>query len=127
VTEFLYLKYIKKVCNIYLGPRTRVHNEVRAHRTTKLVFLVVLRCGKGPRTRVHNEVRAHRTTQLVFLVVWRCGGGGGKKLMDQIISQMNNNRLSNSGKPLINRIKLLEDITNLLSMPSNYEIRGDKV
>jgi hypothetical protein len=40
----------------------------------------------------------------------------------EIVSQMNNNRLSNSGKPLINRMKLLKDIDELLSLPSNYEI-----
>jgi hypothetical protein len=41
---------------------------------------------------------------------------------------MNNNRLSTSGKPQINtpgRVKLIEDITKLLSMPSNYEYQED--
>lgn len=44
--------------------------------------------------------------------------------MAEIVSQMNNNRLSNSGKPLINRMELLKDIDVLLSLPSNYEIAG---
>jgi len=41
---------------------------------------------------------------------------------------MNNNRLSTSGKPQINileRVKLIEDITKLLSTPSNYEYQED--
>lgn len=42
--------------------------------------------------------------------------------MASILSQINNNRLSNSGKPVINRMKLIKDISNLLSLPSNYEI-----
>jgi len=46
----------------------------------------------------------------------------GEKLVAEIISQMNNNRLSNSGKPRINRMKLLEGIAKLLSLPSNFEI-----
>ena len=49
----------------------------------------------------------------------------GKKLIDRILDQMNNNRLSTSGKPQINRVKLIEDITKLLSMPSNYEYQED--
>jgi hypothetical protein len=49
----------------------------------------------------------------------------GKKLIDRILDQMNNNRLSRSGKPTIDRVKLIEDITNLLSMPSNYEYQED--
>lgn len=38
---------------------------------------------------------------------------------------MNNNRLTENRKPLTNRVKLLSDITNLLALPSNYEIRED--
>ena len=38
---------------------------------------------------------------------------------------MNSNRLSTSGKPPINRIKLIEDITKFLSKPSNYEYQED--
>lgn len=38
---------------------------------------------------------------------------------------MNNNRLSTSGKPLINRTKLNAGVTKLLSMPSNYKVCED--
>ena len=49
----------------------------------------------------------------------------GQELIDRILSQMNNNRLSTSGQPQIVRVKLIADIINLLSMPSNYEYRDD--
>lgn len=52
----------------------------------------------------------------------------GNNLIDRILDQMNNNRLSTSGKPQINilgRVKLIEDITKLLSTPSNYEYQED--
>jgi hypothetical protein len=45
----------------------------------------------------------------------------GSELIERICSQMNNNRLSTSGKPKIDRPALIADITNLLSKPSNYE------
>lgn len=43
----------------------------------------------------------------------------GKKLIDQITNQMNNNRLTTSGKPSIDRDKLLKEIENFLAQPSN--------
>lgn len=46
----------------------------------------------------------------------------GKKWLADILSKMNNNRWSNSGKPVMDRMKLLEDIANLLSLPCNYVI-----
>lgn len=56
----------------------------------------------------------------------------GKKLIERILAQMNLNRLSNrpgkseSGKSEVTkdgRAELLSGITNLLSLPSNYEYR----
>lgn len=38
---------------------------------------------------------------------------------------MNNNRLTENSKPQTNRDKLISDITNLLALPSNYELRAD--
>jgi hypothetical protein len=38
---------------------------------------------------------------------------------------MNNNRLTTSGKPVVNRDKLLKEIENLLALPSNYRHEGD--
>jgi hypothetical protein len=45
----------------------------------------------------------------------------GKELIERIYGQMNNNRLSTSGKPIIERSALLADIGYFLSRPSNYE------
>lgn len=49
----------------------------------------------------------------------------GKKLIEQILSQMNSNRLSTSGKliPKIDRDLLLSDIAKFLTKSSNYEYR----
>jgi len=49
----------------------------------------------------------------------------GKKLIDKITNQMNNNRLTTSGKPVVNRDKLLKEIENLLALPSNFRHEGD--
>lgn len=54
----------------------------------------------------------------------------GKKLMDLIASQMNNNRLSTKGgvaARLPNRAFLLTSIERLLSGPSNCEVREGKI
>ena len=45
----------------------------------------------------------------------------GKELIDRICNQMNNNRLYTSIKPQINRTALLANMTNILSMPSNFD------
>lgn len=55
----------------------------------------------------------------------------GNALVDRILSQMNNNRLSNSpngeeGGSLVNRDQLQTDISELLSRSSNYEVRDGK-
>jgi hypothetical protein len=51
----------------------------------------------------------------------------GVKLIDLILSQMNNNRLStNSSQPAIDRALLLAEITKLLSGPSNFELRNGR-
>lgn len=51
--------------------------------------------------------------------------------MDRRLCQKNNNRLSNSpngeeGGSLVNRDQLQADISELLSRPSNYEVRDGK-
>lgn len=38
---------------------------------------------------------------------------------------MNNDRLSTSGNPKIDRAKILSDLESILAMPSNYELRAD--
>lgn len=38
---------------------------------------------------------------------------------------MNNNRFTENRKPQTNRAKLISDITNLLALSSNYELRED--
>jgi len=48
----------------------------------------------------------------------------GKELIKRILSQMNNNRLSTSGKPAIDRDILMRDIAKLLSK-SNYVVKED--
>lgn len=47
----------------------------------------------------------------------------GQKLQDRISNQMNNNRLSTSSKPRINRAELILDLNNILSFPSDYEYK----
>jgi hypothetical protein len=49
----------------------------------------------------------------------------GKKLIELIKAQINKNRLSTSGKPIVDRALLYADINKLLSIPSNYEDRED--
>jgi hypothetical protein len=39
---------------------------------------------------------------------------------------MNNNRLSTSGKPIVDRTLLLAEIIQLLNGPSNFELRNGK-
>ena len=54
----------------------------------------------------------------------------GKDLISRIISQMNNNRLSTSEFPKIDRNLLLSEITNLLedsSRSNNYEIKEGRI
>lgn len=51
----------------------------------------------------------------------------GKALVKRIISQINNNRLSNSNAQWIDRDILLADIDKLLSGPSNYENKNGKI
>lgn len=50
----------------------------------------------------------------------------GLKLIEKILSQMNNNRLSTSGKPAVDRTNLLTEIEELLNGPSNFEIKNNK-
>lgn len=50
----------------------------------------------------------------------------GIELIDKILSQMNNNRLSTSGKPVVDRTLLLAEIEQLLNGPSNFELRNGK-
>lgn len=50
----------------------------------------------------------------------------GAKLIGEICNQMNDKRLMESGKSPANRAKLVSDITNLLSLSSNYELRDGK-
>jgi len=48
----------------------------------------------------------------------------GVKLIDLILSQMNNNRLSTSSShPAVDRTLLLAEINLLLLEPSNFELR----
>lgn len=47
----------------------------------------------------------------------------GEALIKRILSQMNNNRLSTSRVPKVDRDLLQVDIVKLLSEPSNYEIK----
>jgi len=48
-------------------------------------------------------------------------------MLKRIINQMNNNRLSTSKGPTIDRNELLLEIEKFLSRPSNYEIKAGKV
>lgn len=54
-------------------------------------------------------------------------GEEGKELMDQIVSQMNNNRLSTNKAPRVDRALLYTSVNKLLNGPSNCEIRDGKV
>lgn len=49
----------------------------------------------------------------------------GLKIIDTILSQMNNKRLSSSGYIKVDRALLQSEIDKLLSEPSNYEYRQD--
>lgn len=51
----------------------------------------------------------------------------GKKLIELILSQMNNNRLSTSGNKSIDRHYINSEIMRLLNGPSNYKIIKGKV
>ncbi len=51
----------------------------------------------------------------------------GKMLIKLILSQMNNNRLSNSGSKLINRNHIDSEVIRLLKGPSNYKIIEGKI
>lgn len=51
----------------------------------------------------------------------------GLRLIELIISQMNNNRLSTSKSVRVDRALLHADIYGMLSGPSNYEIKGDRI
>ena len=52
----------------------------------------------------------------------------GIKLLDLILSQMNNNRLStNSSQPVSDRESLLVEVNLLLNGPSNFELRNDRI
>lgn len=50
----------------------------------------------------------------------------GKALIERILNQMNNHRLSTSNSPRVNRTLLIAEIDKFLSLPSNYEIRDGK-
>lgn len=51
----------------------------------------------------------------------------GLRLIELILSQMNNNRLSTSKAARVDRALLHADIHRMLSGPSNYEIKGDRI
>lgn len=51
----------------------------------------------------------------------------GKKLILLILSQMNNNRLSTSSSPHLDRTLLLKDVDLLLKRPSNLENKEDGI
>jgi intein-encoded DNA endonuclease-like protein len=51
----------------------------------------------------------------------------GKDLIDLILSQMNNNRLSTSNKTIVDRDNLSLQIQTLLNKPSNLELRKGRV
>jgi len=51
----------------------------------------------------------------------------GVKLIDLILSQINNNRLSTSlSQPVIDRASLLAEVNQLLNGPSNFELRNGR-
>ena len=49
----------------------------------------------------------------------------GLRIIDTILSQMNNNRLSSSGSIKVDRALLQTEIDTLLSQPSNFKHRQD--
>jgi hypothetical protein len=51
----------------------------------------------------------------------------GLRLIELILSQMNNNRLSTSKAARVDRALLHADIHRMLNGPSNYEIKGDRI
>ena len=51
----------------------------------------------------------------------------GVKLIGLILSQMNNNRLSSNSSPPVDRALLLDEINQLLSGPSNFELRNGRL
>ena len=51
----------------------------------------------------------------------------GLRLIELILSQLNNNRLSTSKSAKVDRTLLHADIDRLLSGPSNYEKRGNRI
>jgi hypothetical protein len=50
----------------------------------------------------------------------------GLELIEKILSQMNKNRLSTSGKPSVDRTHLLFEVEQLLNRPSNFELKDGK-
>jgi len=51
----------------------------------------------------------------------------GLRLINLTLSQMNSYRLSTSEAPEVDRAQIHADIQQLLTFPSNYEIREGKV
>lgn len=51
----------------------------------------------------------------------------GKDLIDLILSQMNNNRLSTSNQSVVNKDELNLKIQTFLNKPSNFELRGGRL
>jgi len=51
----------------------------------------------------------------------------GKDLIDLILSQMNNNRLSTSNQPIVDRDLLNIKVQTLLNMSSNFDLRDGRV
>lgn len=51
----------------------------------------------------------------------------GRDLIERILAQMNNKRLSTSKTPRVNRALLLSDIADLLNQPINAELRHGKI
>jgi len=51
----------------------------------------------------------------------------GKILIDSFLEQMNNNRLSTSGKSKINRELLIEQAKLMIDSSSNYRIEEGKI
>lgn len=48
-------------------------------------------------------------------------------LINKIISQMNENRLSTLGQPIVDRVELDLKINKLFNKPSNYEMREGRI
>ena len=51
----------------------------------------------------------------------------GRDLIERILAQMNNKRLSTSETPRVNRTFMLSDIADLLNQPINAELRDGKI